>query len=481
MWGALSGMETALYTFLSTFGIWVHLKCFRAHGIKRYLPTLIFTLSGLARPECFLLVIFSWVDVLIHDLRFRRGRTFTFGGILSYLLHPAIFLIMTAPYFLFNYETTHSFFPNTYAAKVGSAGLFGAVSSGNLSAVITTLTIKPLYMLLISIMVLFKSNPLLSVFFLLGLFVMVKRWTDPTAEVPSLILPIATILYPLGMGVFAHVLSLGQSHRYIHNLFPLFYIISTIGLFSVWRFQTGELVISERQKRGATYILGAGALLIVCLLFGEPLFVWIVGLIGPHTALTHLSPWELEFYWRKLVDGGSGISLMLVVAGFAVVAAHFKNMLLRWKSAISAVVLAALLIFMVASDFSYAHFYALNVKNTNDMHITMGNWVNDHTPEDAVIALGDVGGIAFVSGRRTIDIVGLTTPGIIPYRHQRGQEGILEYFRKVECPDYLIIYQDMYSQLLNLKGNFEKIFEVEIEDNTIYGFPQMAVFKVKCD
>ncbi|MFQ5870144.1 MAG: hypothetical protein ACE5JC_09605, partial [Candidatus Zixiibacteriota bacterium] len=186
MWGALSGMETALYTFLSTFGIWVHLKCFRAPGIKRYLPTLVFTLSGLARPECFLLVIFSWVDVLIHDLRFRRGRTFTSGTLLSYLLHPAIFLITTAPYFLFNYETTHSFFPNTYAAKVGSAGLFGALSSGNLSAVITTLTIKPLYMLLISIMVLFKSNPLLSVFFLLGLFVMVKRYTDPTAEVSSL-------------------------------------------------------------------------------------------------------------------------------------------------------------------------------------------------------------------------------------------------------------------------------------------------------
>jgi len=480
-WGALSGMETALYTFLSTFGIWVHLKCFRAHGIKRYLPTLIFTLSGLARPECFLLVVFSWIDILIYDLRFRKGGIFTIRSISGYLLHPAIFLVMTAPYFLFNYETTHSFFPNTYAAKVGSAGLFGALSSGNLSAVITTLTVKPLYMLLISIMVLFKSNPLLSAFFVLGLFVMVKRYTDPTAEVSSLILPIATIIYPLGMGVFAHVLSLGQSHRYIHNLFPLFYIISTIGLFSVWRFQTGELVTSERMKRGATYILGAGALLIVCLLFGKPLFVWIVGLIGPHTALTHLSPGDLEFYWGNLVNGGLGISLMLVVAGFAVVAAHFKNMLLRWKSAISAVVLAALLIFMVASDFSYAHFYALNVKNINDMHITLGSWVDDNTPEEAVIALGDVGGITYTSQRRIIDIAGLMTPGIIPYQHQRGQEGILEYFQKVECPDYLIIYQDMYSRLLSLKEHFQKVFEVKIENNTICGYDRMAVFKVKCD
>jgi hypothetical protein len=388
---------------------------------------------------------------------------------------------MTAPYFLFNHKTTGSFFPSTFAAKVGSGGLFGALSSGNLSAVITTLTIKPLYMLLVSIMVLFKSNPLLSAFFLLGLLVLVKGYIGPTTEVRSLILPIVTILYPLGMGVFAHVLSLGQSHRYIHNLFPLFYLVSTIGLFWVWRFQTGGLLTSKRQKRGAAYILGAAALLIVCLLFGKPLFVWIVDLVGPHTALTHLSPSDLEFYWGNLVASGFGISLMLVVTAFAIVTTKLKNLLLRWKSVVSPVVLAALLIFMAASDFSYAHFYALNVKNTNDMHITMGHWVKDHTPEDAVIALGDVGGIAFISGRRTIDIAGLTTPGMIPYQHQRGQEGILEYFQKVECPDYLIIYQDMYSQLLNLKGGFEKIFEVEIEDNTIYGFSQMAVFKVKCD
>ncbi|KPJ48711.1 MAG: hypothetical protein AMJ41_04425, partial [candidate division Zixibacteria bacterium DG_27] len=316
-WGALSGMETALYTFLSTFGIWVHLKCFRAYGIRRYLPTLIFTLSGLARPECFLLVAFSWIDILIYDLRFRKGAIFTIRSILGYLLHPAIFLVMTAPYFLFNYRTTGSFFPSTFAAKVGSGGLFGALFSGNISAAITTLTVKPLYMLLVSIMVLFKSNPLLVVFFLLGLFVIVKRYASPTAEVLSLILPIATVLYPLGMGVFAHVLSLGQSHRYIHNLFPLFYLISTIGLFSVWRFQTGELVTSKREKRGTTYILGAGALLIVCLLFGKPLFVWIVGLIGPHTALTHLSPRDLEFYWGNLVDSGFGISLMLVVTALS--------------------------------------------------------------------------------------------------------------------------------------------------------------------
>lgn len=481
MWGALSGMETALYTFLSTFGIWVHLKCFRAHGIKRYLPTLVFTLSGLARPECFLLVIFSWVDILVYDLRFRKGGVFTTRRILGYLVHPVIFLLMTAPYFLFNYKTAHSFFPNTFAAKIGPGGLFGALSSGDLSAVVTTLTIKPLYMLMISIMVLFKSNPLLLVFFLLGLFVMVKRCTDPTAEVPSLILPIATILYPLGMGVFAQFRSLGQSHRYIHNLFPLFYMISTVGLFSVWRFQTGELVTSERMKRGATYILVAGASLILFLLFGKPLFVWIVGLIGPHTALTHLSPRDLEFYWGNLVDSGLGVSLMLVVMGAAIIAWSFINLLRRWNSVISPVVLAVILIFMGTSDFSYAHFYALNVKNINDMHITLGNWVDDNTPEEAVIALGDVGLITYTSQRRIIDIAGLMTPGIIPYQHQRGQEGILEYFQKVECPDYLIIYQDMYSQLRGLKEHFQKVFEVKIENNTICGYDRMAVFKVKCD
>jgi hypothetical protein len=480
-WGALSGMETSLYTFLSIFGIWVHMRYLRSDGIRRYLPTVVFTLAGLARPECFLLLLFSWLDILIHDLRSGRRRFTRPQELLGYVMHPLLFVVITSPWFIFNYLTAGGFFPNTYAAKVGSGGLFGAISTGNLSAAVTSLSIKPLYMFFITIMVLFKSSPVLLAFFALGLFMVIRHCPHSENEIPSLILPLAAILYPFGMGIFGHVHSLGQSHRYIHNLFPIFYLISSVGLFSVWPLLAGRLPLSRKERKAGAVLLATAAALVLVILLGKALYLWIVNLIGPHTSLTHLYPRDLEFYWKNLVDSLLGISLMLLLLGLVILMAGSRNPLLRWKALMSPVVLAVILIFMVISSFSYAHFYALNVKNINDMHMTLGKWVDDNTPEDAVIALGDVGLITYTSQRRIIDVAGLMTPEIIPYQHQRGEEGILEYFQKVECPDYLIVYEDMYSRLRDLKEHFQKVFEVEIENNTICGYPRMAVYAVRCD
>jgi hypothetical protein len=479
-WGALSGMETSLYTFLSIFGIWVHVRYLRSDGIRRYLPTVVFTLAGLARPECFLLLLFSWLDILIHNLRSRRRRLTGVRELLGYAMHPLLFVVITSPWFIFNYLTTGGFFPNTYGAKVGSGGLFGAISTGNLSAALTSLSIKPLYMFFISVMVLFKSSPVLLAFFAVGLFVVIRHYPRSDDDGLSLILPLAAILYAFGMGIFGHVHSLGQSHRYIHNLFPIFYLISSIGIFSVWPLLAGQLPQSRKERKAGAVFLVMTAALVIVILFGKALYLWIVNLIGPHTSLTHLYPRDLEFYWGNLIVSFLGISLMLLLLGLVILMAGSRNPLLRWKAVISPVVLAVILILMVSNSLSYAHFYALNVKNINDMHITLGKWLDDNTPQDALIALGDVGLITYTSQRRVIDVAGLMTPAIIPYQHQRGEEGILEYFQKVECPDYLIVYEDMYSGLRHMREHFQKVFEVQIENNTICGYPRMAVYAVRC-
>lgn len=48
-------------------------------------------------------------------------------------------------------------------------------------------------------------------------------------------------------------------------------------------------------------------------------------------------------------------------------------------------------------------------------HVRAGRWLAEHTPADAVVATHDVGAIAFYSGRRIVDMVGLVSPEVLPH------------------------------------------------------------------
>ena len=52
-----------------------------------------------------------------------------------------------------------------------------------------------------------------------------------------------------------------------------------------------------------------------------------------------------------------------------------------------------------------------------------------HAARMARIALNDVGAIAYLSRREVVDVMGLVTPAIIPYR-QEGEPGVLSYLER---------------------------------------------------
>lgn len=58
--------------------------------------------------------------------------------------------------------------------------------------------------------------------------------------------------------------------------------------------------------------------------------------------------------------------------------------------------------------------YADNCRYITDRQVRTGMWIRDHLPADAVVATHDVGAIAFYSGRRIVDMVGLVSPEMIP-------------------------------------------------------------------
>src|SRR5262249_60338585 len=85
------------------------------------------------------------------------------------------------------------------------------------------------------------------------------------------------------------------------------------------------------------------------------------------------------------------------------------------------------------------------VQTINAMQVHLGYWVDAQLPKSARIAVNDIGAIAFFSRREIIDLMGLVTPDIIPYR-RRGETGVMEYVAETG-PDYVIIFPVWFPRL----------------------------------
>ncbi|MFH1501947.1 MAG: glycosyltransferase family 39 protein [Candidatus Eisenbacteria bacterium] len=120
--------------------------------------------------------------------------------------------------------------------------------------------------------------------------------------------------------------------------------------------------------------------------------------------------------------------------------------------------------------------YAREVANIEDMQVTLGKWVDQSLPRDAVLAVNDVGAIAYFSQRKVLDTVGLISPDVLEYR-RRGKSADAAMFSLLasERPDYAILFPDWYPQSVR-KSIFEPIHRVVLKDNVVCGGDEMVVY-----
>jgi hypothetical protein len=88
-------------------------------------------------------------------------------------------------------------------------------------------------------------------------------------------------------------------------------------------------------------------------------------------------------------------------------------------------------------------FLAYFSQNTGSVYaqpLQMARWLNQNSPEDAVVAVHDIGMMRYVGQRTTIDMVGLTTPGAADA--WRNGPGSLAAFLETHDPrpDYIAAY-----------------------------------------
>jgi hypothetical protein len=119
--------------------------------------------------------------------------------------------------------------------------------------------------------------------------------------------------------------------------------------------------------------------------------------------------------------------------------------------------------------------YGWAVQNIEAMQVHLGHWVAANTPHDARLALNDVGAIAFLSRREVVDVMGLVTPAVLPYRRD-GESGVLRYLERA-CPDYLIVFPRWFPRLAVMEERFTPIYRVRLALNTTAGAAEMVVYE----
>lgn len=103
-WWAASGMETALFTFLVTLALWLHIRS-RAASIA---APICLALASMTRPEGLLLSVLLCSDAVLSGSR-RAG-----------VRYCVVFLTIFAPYYAWRYWYYGYPLPNTFYAKVAS-------------------------------------------------------------------------------------------------------------------------------------------------------------------------------------------------------------------------------------------------------------------------------------------------------------------------------------------------------------------------
>jgi hypothetical protein len=166
-------------------------------------------------------------------------------------------------------------------------------------------------------------------------------------------------------------------------------------------------------------------------------------------------------------------SIHLLPLALVVVAVGVGPALRRWRRAALLAWLALALWALVPA----AQRYAWGVQNIEAMQVAIGRWVEVNVPRTARLAVNDIGAIAYVSRREIVDLMGLVTPEILPYRRQ-GEDGVIRFVGET-CPDYVIIFPSWFPRLAARADLLEPVHRVRLTRVEVSGGPEMVVYRLR--
>ena len=238
---------------------------------------------------------------------------------------------------------------------------------------------------------------------------------------------------------------------------------------------------------GSRYLILDNAVLLPFFLLGllllleraQFLSAWAAGLPVVY-AFLHASLYQHGRYLIPLIPVNAVIALYGLLEAQKL--AHRRGW--RWDSSHRWVGALAGAVVLIATAWrlpTMARNLAWNIDEINKMHVDLGRWVVDETPAGTVLALNDIGAIAYISQRETVDLAGLVTPEITPIlRGSDRTSGLIELMAHRDV-GYVVIFPTWFPDLAARRDVLTPIHAVTLDRRTIAGGPSMVVYRAAWD
>ena len=176
-------------------------------------------------------------------------------------------------------------------------------------------------------------------------------------------------------------------------------------------------------------------------------------------------PGAIQNYWNRYQHVFIPFIIMAIAVGAMAAGGMLKKRVVR---ILVMILIAVSILYNQGASFINAEkTYANEIISTRNPKIELALWLKRNTPDNALIALHDIGAVGYYSERRMLDLVGLVNPEITGYYLDKqsqkviplGDRQIIDYL-KVKQPDYLVMF-DEWDRFFNLlqPGN-EKYFDL---------------------
>ncbi len=125
--------------------------------------------------------------------------------------------------------------------------------------------------------------------------------------------------------------------------------------------------------------------------------------------------------------------------------------------------------------------YTRNVLNVEDSDVAMALWLRDRLPEEALLAVNDIGALKYLLPNRVADLAGIANPEVRRYfaeAIERGEspEVGIERFLEEQRPDYLVVFSSWFPQLESQGEKYRPLHRILIEDNITMGGSELVLY-----
>jgi len=166
---------------------------------------------------------------------------------------------------------------------------------------------------------------------------------------------------------------------------------------------------------------------------------------------------------------------VLVVLGAGGSAELVSRLASTYKPLVARALILSEAILLVAFVGIGAGAYVADVEVINGEMVAVAQWLNEHTPADALVAVHDIGAIGYFARRPLLDLAGLVTPEVVPFI--RDEPALLAFMLE-RGAEYLVTFPSWYPQIVSSPA-VELLYQTDCARTRALGGDNMAVYRFR--